>query len=125
MAKNILIVDDNKDMRETLALVLASGMPTVSFSTAANGKEAVQILENRTVDLIMADLNMPVMDGYGLIEYRNRQYPGIPLVVVTADASPKVMHRLGELGIRECLEKPFSFEAIMKVFCDKLGAVSC
>ncbi len=122
MAKKILIVDDNEDLRDTLALVLTAGMRGVSCSSAANGKEAVRILESGTIDLIMTDLNMPVMDGYGLIEYRNRRYSGIPLIAVTADASPKVMRRLGELGIRECLEKPFSFEAVMKVLRDKMGA---
>ncbi len=113
MVKNILIVDDTEDVRETLTLILTSRMTDILCSTAANGKEAVQILESRTIDLIMTDLSMPVMDGYGLIEYRNKHFPCIPIVAVTADASPEVMRRLGELGIMECLEKPFCFEGVM------------
>ncbi len=122
---NILLVDDHLEMVETLAQTLAACMEDVSCFTAANGEAAVQILKSRVIDLIMTDLNMPVMDGYDLIEYRNRRYPYIPLIAVTADASPGTMRKLDELGIAECLEKPFSFEAVMKVFRDKLGGGPC
>ena len=107
------------------AVVHAADPQSYTVAIAAHGQEALARLGADRFDVVVTDLNMPVMDGYGLIEYRNRQCPNIPLVVVTADASPKVMRRLGELGIRECFEKPFSVEAIMHVLCDKLGARSC
>src|SRR5512142_1238028 len=97
--KNILIVDDNKFVIETLVLILASCMHDVSFRTAANGKDAVEVLASSPVDLILTDLMMPVMDGYQLIEHRNRYYPQVPLMAMTADASPNVIRRLSDLGI--------------------------
>ncbi len=122
--KNILLVDDNKHVTDDLALVLAACIPDVSFSAAANGREAVEILRNRPVDLILTDINMPIMDGYHLIEYRNEHYPHVPLVVMTADASPEVNRRLSLLGITDCLEKPFSYETATKMFLGKLAGDS-
>ncbi len=119
--KNILLVDDNKHVTDNLRLVLASCMADVSFRTAENGREAVEILKSEPVDLILTDINMPVMDGYGLIEYRNTNCPRVPLVAMTADASPDVVRRLAVLGITDCLEKPFSYDSVTKVFQEKLA----
>jgi CheY-like chemotaxis protein len=120
--KNILIVDDNKFVIETLVLILASCMHDVSFRTAANGKDAVEVLANSSVDLILTDLMMPVMDGYQLIEHRNRYYPQVPLMAMTADASPNVIRKLGELGVADCLEKPFHYETISRMILNMLAS---
>ena len=119
--KNILIVDDNKFVIETLVLILASCMHDISFKTAANGKDAVEVLANSSVDLILTDLMMPVMDGYQLIEHRNRYYPHVPLMAMTADASPNVIRKLSDLGITDCLEKPFHYETISRMILFKLA----
>lgn len=119
--KNILIVDDNKLVVETLVLILASCMHDVSFRTAANGKEAVEILANSSVDLILTDLMMPVMDGYQLIDHRNRYHSQVPLMAMTADASPNVIKKLSDLGITDCLEKPFRYETISRMILNKLA----
>lgn len=120
--KNILIVDDNKFVIETLVLILASCMHDVSFRTAANGKDAVEVLANSSVDLILTDLTMPIMDGYELIEHRNRYYPQVPLMAMTADASPDVIRKLSGLGITDCLEKPFHYETISRMILHKLAS---
>lgn len=119
--KNILIVDDNKFVIETLVLILASSMHDVSFRTAVNGKDAVEVLANSSVDLILTDLMMPIMDGYQLIEHRNRCYPQVPLMAMTADVSPDVIRKLSGLGITECLEKPFHYETISRMILHKLA----
>ncbi len=119
--KNILIVDDNKSVIETLVLLLASCMHDVAFKTAVNGRDAVEVLANSSVDLIVTDLTMPVMDGFQLIEFRNRHYPQVPLMAMTADASPGVIRRLSDLGITDCLEKPFHYETISRMILKKLA----
>ncbi len=120
--KHVLIVDDNILFADTLKLILGSCMRDVSFRTAANGEEAVAILQSRPVDLILTDINMPVMDGFQLIKYRNEHYLHVPLVVMTADASQDVVQRLSILGITDCMEKPFSDETVTRMFLEKLAA---
>ncbi len=121
--KSILLVDDNKDVTDILSVILTGCMRNVLFRTASNGREAVEILKRQPVDLILTDINMPVMNGYGLIEYRNKNHPSVPLVAMTADASPDVNRRLAMLGITECLEKPFSYDMVTKVFREKLADI--
>ncbi len=120
--KYILLVDDNKDLTDTLKQILSSCLKDVSFRTAANGREAVTILESHPVDLVLTDINMPVMDGYQLIEYRNKHHPGLPLVAMTANVSQEVVQKLNSLGIFDCLEKPFSYEAVTLLLLQKLVA---
>jgi CheY-like chemotaxis protein len=64
------------------------------------------------VALILTDLEMPVMDGYGVISHRNKSCPQVPLFVMSGRLFPEVREKLGELGVSECIEKPFYFEQI-------------
>ncbi len=108
--KTILLVDDNNYIIEALALTLNRYTAYGNILKAQNGREGVDILTSTPVDLILTDLNMPVMDGYDLAEFRNRHFPQVPIVVMTGDASPNVKQRLNALGVTECLEKPFDYD---------------
>lgn len=121
--KTILLVDDNRYIIEALALTLdshATGGNILKLK-APNGREGADILNSIPVDLILTDLDMPVMDGYGLIEHRNRRFPHVPVVVATGDASPDVIGRLHAMGVTECLEKPFDFDAAAHLILKKLA----
>jgi CheY-like chemotaxis protein len=67
------------------------------------------------VDLILTDLQMPIMDGYGLIRYRNSHFPHVPIVAMTGDASPDVIQKLNAFGVTECLEKPIDFDVATRL----------
>ena len=108
--KTILLVDDNNYIIDALALTLTRYTTYVNIMKAQNGREGVDIMNSTPVDLVLTDLDMPVMDGYGLVEHRNRHFPHVPIVVMTGDASPDVLRRLNALGVAECLEKPFDFD---------------
>jgi len=119
--KNIVLVDDNRYIVEALALTIAMNDANFNILKAKNGKEAVDILREISVDLILTDINMPVMDGFGLIRQRNNHWPHVPLVAMTGDTSPEVMGELSGLGITDCLEKPFDYAAVTRLLIDKLG----
>ncbi len=117
----VLLVDDNAYIIEALAMTLGRHVPYGNILKALNGREGVDILNSVPVDLILTDINMPVMDGYSLINYRNRHFPHISLMVVTGDTSPDVMQRLNALGITECLEKPFDFDVVSHLILKMLA----
>jgi CheY-like chemotaxis protein len=117
---NILLVDDNKYIIEALAMTLGQYVKDCAVLRAKNGREAVDILKSVPVDLVLTDINMPVMNGYDLIAYRNDRHPALPLVAMTADPAPGVLKRLRALGISECLEKPFDFDSVSRLLLDKL-----
>jgi two-component system CAI-1 autoinducer sensor kinase/phosphatase CqsS len=123
--KTILLIDDNRYVIEAVALTLSRHIAYGDIIKVSNGREGVDILNRFSVDLILTDLQMPIMDGYSLIMYRNRHFPHVPVVAMTGDASPNVMQKLNALGVTECLEKPIDFDfatrLIMKILAPHHG----
>ena len=103
----ILIVDDEAGVRELLADALAmSGYTTVE---AADGIEALTILHRQTVDLLLIDINMPKMDGFGFIEAvrQDAQYRAIPILVLTTESDDEKKLRARRAGATGWIVKPF------------------
>ncbi len=94
-----------------------------SVETAVNGKEALEILRSRPVDLVVTDLKMPVMDGYELLTHMSRNHRRIPVIVMTGFGSAEIARQLKERGVRHYIEKPFEItelrERISSVFTDR------
>src|SRR5271169_895332 len=103
---NILLIDDNICILEILTLRLGSCLHDWNILTAQNGSEGTEIMSSLPVSLVLTDLQMPVMDGYGVIDFRNRNYPLIPLIVMSGNLTPEVRKKLKELHVSECVEKP-------------------
>ncbi len=112
---NILIIDDNIGLLEPLATVVGTHLKDCHVLTAHNGKEGIATINSLPLTLILTDLNMPVVDGYGVIAHRNKSCPQIPLFVMSGDLYPEVRERLCELRVSGCIAKPFSFEQIMEL----------
>jgi CheY-like chemotaxis protein len=110
--KNILIVDDNTFILDGLATTFGILLRDYTILTAEHGKQAIKIMESVPVDLLLTDLNMPVMDGYGLIEHTKKNHPHIPVFVMTGLYTPDVAERLRPFGIVRGIEKPFDYEEL-------------
>src|SRR5512136_1463994 len=98
--KNILIVDDEKSFADSLAEGLTAYDQEFMVITAENGKAAIRSLENNRVDLVLTDLKMPEMDGFGLLSYLNRNHREIPVIIMTAFSTPDIEKTLNGLGVR-------------------------
>jgi len=109
---NILLVDDNEILLDSLSTWLHRQMPGNRIFIGFNGKDGIEILKRDRVDLIVTDLCMPVMNGYAFIEQKNNICPDTPLIAMTSDRSDEVMTRLMVLGVTHCLEKPFEFASL-------------
>ena len=111
--KSVLIVEDEDDIRESLAMILASEGYRVL--EAAHGGQALQRLRtsNAGVGLILLDLFMPTMNGWAFRDEQLRD-PGladIPVVVITADAAAARSAR--NLGVLEAMTKPLDFDRLL------------
>ncbi|HSB33393.1 MAG TPA: response regulator [Nitrospirota bacterium] len=122
--QNILLVDDNKYVLEALALSLGDITRGYAILTAKSGLEALHILVQMPVALVLTDLEMPVMNGYQLIEHKNQLHPSTPLLAMTSNFSPAVASRLRSLGVKHCFEKPFEYEEVTRLIMEYL-APSC
>ena len=102
----ILVVEDNNDMRAYIRSILNE---QYNILEAANGHEALQILNNNPVDFIISDLMMPIMDGMELSRRVKETFAisHIPFLMLTAKASPDAQLESYRIGVDEYLLKPF------------------
>lgn len=118
MALNILIVDDSDVIRGMIGRTLQlASIPVGTLFEAANGREALEVLSSSWVDLVLADLNMPVMSGIEMLE-RMRTNPvmeEIPVVVISSEVATGRVAELADRGIAAWLRKPFTPEELRDV----------
>ncbi len=106
--KKVLLVEDNVDIRENTAEILE--LANYKVSTAANGKEGFQKALEVMPDIIICDIMMPVLDGYGLLHLiqKNEQLKSIPFIFLTAKSERLDFRKGMELGADDYLTKPFT-----------------
>ena len=111
--REVLIVDDEEPLLLTIAEGLSIYKKFFNLLTATNGADAVKVLKSSPViDLVLTDLSMPKMDGFELLAYMNRNYPKIPVILMTAFGTPKIEEIVSSMGIFRYLEKPLDINTI-------------
>lgn len=118
---DILVVDDDALIREGIAVVLE--MAGHGVVQAADGLHALDVLAVRPVDLVVTDLRMPRLDGYGLVGRLRQRRPRIPVVVLTGEVPGREMKALaGGNGDRiAVLAKPVSETDLLRAVDQALG----
>ena len=112
--KTILIIDDSALILSTLQDALAAGGYEVM--TAANGKEGLSRIQERTPDVILMDVVMPIMDGWETCR-RVRMaasLQSVPIIIMTQKNTPQDLLRAFEVGADEFLEKPIDRERLFQ-----------
>lgn len=109
MKPTILLVEDNKELLEVVAEELSDNYEVY---TAENGKEALQSLEKNTIQLLISDVTMPIMDGFELCKNikSNVDYSHIPVILLTARTSLQSKVQGLGMGADAYIEKPFETE---------------
>lgn len=124
---HVLIVDDSPILRAAIKKVVKlAGVPEDRIFEAGNGVEALEVLETVWVDLVLLDLNMPVMDGEQFAhELRKRDdMQSVEVVVVSTEANRDRLDRMKALGVERTLRKPFEPEDLCRLIADVLGLKS-
>lgn len=105
--KKILLIEDNKDVRENTAEILT--LAQYEVLTACNGKEGVETAQREKPDLIICDIMMPVLDGHGVLHLlsKNEETSSIPFIFLTAKTERSDFRKGMEMGADDYLTKPF------------------
>jgi two-component system chemotaxis response regulator CheY len=115
MGKTALVVDDSTTIRE----MVYSSLHDAGFEafTAGNGQEALDTLSGKLVDLIISDLNMPVMDGLTFLKQVRSQnaFKTVPILVLTTESHQAMKEQAKAAGATGWLVKPFNREMLLKV----------
>lgn len=107
----VLIVEDNNKLRKLIAVYLThNGYKTYN---ATDGLEALEIINNNMIDLVICDIMMPNMDGFELIEELREIYSNLPILIVTAKESKEDKILGFKLGIDDYMVKPIDLEELL------------
>lgn len=107
MSKVILTVDDSRTMRDMLKLALTDARFTVL--QAIDGVHGLEVLEGSRPDVIITDINMPNLDGFGFIEgvRRSDRHAATPILVLTTESDQEKKQRARQAGATGWIVKPF------------------
>src|SRR5690348_2942018 len=105
--KKILVIEDNKEVKENIAEILQ--MSGYEVITADNGKIGTETALSETPDLIICDIMMPVLDGYGVLHLLNKhkETAGTPFIFLTAKSERRDFRKGMEMGADDYITKPF------------------
>jgi two-component system chemotaxis response regulator CheY len=121
---NVLVVDDSPVLRAAIRKVAKlAGVEEDQIFEAGNGQEALDVLETVWIDLVLLDLNMPVMDGeeFARRVRENDDLADVAIVVVSTEANRERLDRMRALGTLEVLHKPFEPEDLRRIIGTVIG----
>ena len=118
LPQHVLVVEDNK-INQLVMKKLLEKTNYISFSIVNNGQEAITALQEQVFDMVLMDLQMPIMDGYEATKIIRSGELGamirsIPIIAVTADAMQETKKRVIELGMNDYMTKPISRELLLQ-----------
>jgi two-component system, chemotaxis family, chemotaxis protein CheY len=115
VAKRILTIDDSKTMRDMLRLTLAgAGFDVLQ---AVDGQDGLDVLRKERVDVVITDINMPKLDGYGVIRHlrADASYDDTPIVVLSTEGDQKTKEIGRDAGATGWLVKPFDPDQLVEI----------
>ncbi|HEX5024362.1 MAG TPA: response regulator [Agriterribacter sp.] len=118
--KKILLIEDNDDIRSNTAEILELSSYTVV--AAENGKIGVEKAIEHKPDLIICDITMPVLDGYGVMHavHKNESIKNTPFIFLTAKTERSDFRKRMELGADDYITKPFSGTELLNAVDSRL-----
>ncbi|QUW00807.1 response regulator [Chloracidobacterium sp. MS 40/45] len=120
--KRVLLVDDDQAVLQIVSKWLGHYQETFTIITAEHGREALDILLRQPVDVVVTDLQMPVMDGFELIAHLLSEQMSVPIIIMTAMVVSAVENRLQGVGAFPVIRKPLSVTALHNLICNELDA---
>ncbi|MEO8370478.1 MAG: response regulator [Candidatus Solibacter sp.] len=115
MESDVLVVDDSAAIRKILTRVLRqTGMAIQTIHEAGDGQEALALMEQHRIDLVLSDINMPKMDGLQLLASlkASPQWRKIPVVMITTEGGETKVAEAVRLGAAGYVRKPFTADQI-------------
>lgn len=118
--KTILVIEDNEDIRENVEEILT--LSDYKVLTAPNGKDGVETAQKKLPDLIICDIMMPGIDGYGVLHvlHKDPQTQNIPFIFLTSKSERSDFRAAMEMGADDYITKPFSGNELLNAIESRL-----
>ena len=124
MGLNILIVDDSSLTRKAIRRIIDMiDLDAELTLEAEDGQKALEVVAENHIDLVLADLNMPIMDGMEMIYHLrgDEKTKSIPVVIVSTESSTTRVEKLLADGVNNYLHKPFTPEKLKDIITQTIG----
>src|SRR2546428_5691987 len=109
----VLIVDDIPSTMDNMQKLLSFEPDIQVVGTATNGKEAIDLSKKSAPDIVLMDVNMPIMDGIQATETLAQEVPNSPVIIMSVQGERDYLRRAMQSGAREFLIKPFSGDELI------------
>jgi DNA-binding NtrC family response regulator len=117
---NILIVAEDKALRQLISVYLRFALEDYNILAAENRQKAIEVLKTNPVCLVLVDLETPNTDGDMLLEYVKRNHPSIPVIALTGDWPPSGVSRAPTTRAVHYIEKPVDFKECARMVMELL-----
>ncbi|HUO76108.1 MAG TPA: response regulator [Thermodesulfovibrionales bacterium] len=120
---SILVVEDSPTMRQLITFAMKR-IANAKVIEATDGVDALKKLSSEKIDLILADINMPVMDGLKLVSLvkNNQSYKDIPVIIITTEGAKEDKERALAIGANAYLAKPIQTQELIKLVNSFIGS---
>ncbi len=118
MGKNVLLVDDSSTMRKIIGRSLRqAGIDFSNIFEASDGIEALEVLENEEVDIVLSDINMPNMDGIAFLKEKSTRdnMKDIPVLMISTETGEDIIGEAKSYGAVGAIKKPFTPDKVNEV----------
>lgn len=119
--KRVLIVDDEEDLTWTLNKKLSKDKHLFELLIASNGREALELLSQVPIDVVVSDIRMPEVGGLELLMEIKKKYPQTKVIIMTAYSSPEQRSKAIQAGCLYYIEKPFEINELRAMILDALN----
>ena len=117
MTKKILLVDDERSIRESLSKILR--VENYDVLLAENGQEAMEMHRAEIIDLLVLDLNMPVQNGWATLEWLAEVHPLLPVIIITGRCNQRALAETA--GADALMEKPLDVPLLLQTVRELLN----
>lgn len=123
-AITILYVEDHKDTREALGATLVRCFPKVRLLVAENGSVGLELFKRNHPDMVITDIDMPVMDGITMCSVIKNFAPQTPIIVLSACSDARRLMQAIEPGLHHFVPKPIDFDSLFHLIAASLTRIT-
>ena len=111
---NVAIADDNDLMRQLLDTIVQSDEELSVVGTAKDGEEAYQMIKEKEPDVVLLDIVMPIMDGFEILMYMNRNHwiEDVPVIMISSEESENYIRKAFKFGVSDYISRPFDSKVV-------------
>jgi DNA-binding NtrC family response regulator len=114
LRERILIVDDEEDMLEGLRRIFSQQLPEVEVTATSRARQALRLVRQMPVDLVLLDIRMPEVDGFELLEALRKEDPWVTVIMMTAYGSIEIAVEAMRRSAYDFITKPFAKEPLIR-----------